>query len=83
MEKHQEIMARGYDYIIANESEHEQVFIEIYYNEKFVASINQEHGLENLEIEFPGSNDVESLIMRKVPLNDFLDLVNEAAKRLG
>jgi hypothetical protein len=76
-------MTQGFDFLIANDSEHEEVFIEIYYKDKFVASINQEHGLDNLEIEFPGSNLVESLIIRKVPLNDFLDLVNEAVKRLS
>ena len=75
-------MATGFDFLIANDSEHEELFIEIYYNEKFVASINQEQGIDNLEIEFPGPDLVESLIIRKVPLNDFLGLVNEAAKRL-
>ena len=75
-------MATGFDFLIANDSEHEELFIEIYYNEKFVASINQEQGIDKLEIEFPGPDLVESLIIRKVPLNDFLGLVNEAAKRL-
>ena len=60
-----------------------KVFIEIYYEGKFVALINQERGLDNLEIEFPGPDLVESEIIRKLPLNDFLDLVNDAATRLG
>jgi hypothetical protein len=76
------IMAKGFDFLIADDSEHEKVFIEIYYDGKFVASINQEQGLDKLEIEFPGTNLVESLITRKVPLKDFLDLANAAAKRL-
>jgi hypothetical protein len=75
-------MAQGFDFLIANDSEHEELFIEIYYNDKFVASINQEHGLNDLEIEFPGPDLVESLITRKVPLKNFLDLINEATKRL-
>jgi hypothetical protein len=76
-------MALEFNLLIANDSEHEELFVEIYYEKKFVASINQERGLGNLEIEFPGSNLVESLIARKVPLNDFLSLINEAAKLLG
>jgi hypothetical protein len=75
-------MAQGFDFLIANNSEHREVFIEIYYDDKHVASINQEHGFDNLEIEFPGPDLVESLIIRKLPLKDFLDLVNEASKRL-
>jgi hypothetical protein len=76
-------MAQGFDFTIADDCEHEKVFVEIYYNEKFVALISQEHGLDDLEIEFPGTNLVESLITRRVPLKDFLDLVNQAATRLG
>ena len=76
-------MAQGFDFLIADDSEHEKVFIEIYYKDKFVASISQEQGLDKLEIEFPGPNLVESLIIRKVPLKEFLDLANDAAKRLG
>lgn len=75
-------MAQGYDFLIANDDAHEEVFIEIYYEGKFVAAINQEKGLDDLEIEFPGVGLVESLIVRKVPLTDFLDLVNQAAQRL-
>jgi hypothetical protein len=58
-------MAIDYDFLIADDSDHEAVFIEIYYKGKFVALINQEHGRENLVIEFPGPNLVESLIERK------------------
>ena len=76
-------MAQKFDFLIADDSEHEKVFIEIYYEGKFVALINQERGLDNLEIEFPGPDLVESEIIRKLPLNDFLDLVNDAATRLG
>jgi hypothetical protein len=58
-------MAQGFDFTFADDSEHEKVFIEIYCNEKFVALISQEHGLDDLEIEFPGTNLVESLITRE------------------
>ncbi|MEO8887195.1 MAG: hypothetical protein ABI367_14110 [Mucilaginibacter sp.] len=75
-------MSKEYDFIIASNHEYEKVFVEIYWNGKFVALINQENGLDNLEIEFPGLNLIESLIERKLPLNIFLDLVKEAAELL-
>jgi len=76
-------MASKFDFLIANDDDHEKVFIEIYYDDKFVASISQEQGLNNLEIEFPGPGLVESLVTRKLPLKDFLDLVKDAAGKLG
>lgn len=75
-------MAREYNFLIANDYEHEKVFVEIYFDDKFVALINQENGLNNLEIEFPGEGLVEDLIVRKLPLKTFLELINEAAKIL-
>jgi len=69
-------MDKNFDYLIASDTEHKEVFIEIYCNKKYVASINQELGIDNLEIEFPGTGLVESLIERKIPLTQFLDLVS-------
>jgi len=71
-----------YDYLIASDSDHEEVFIEIYYRGKYIALINQEKGLENLEIEFPGADLVEATIERKISLNEFLDLVTQATQKL-
>ena len=71
-----------FDYLVADDSEHEKVFIEIYYQGKHVASISQENGPDNLEIEFPGPNLIEDLITRRLPLNEFLDLVTQAVKKL-
>ena len=75
-------MDKNFDYLIASDTEHEEVFIEIYCNKKHVASINQELGIDNLQIEFPEFGLEESLIERKIPLTEFLDLVNQAAKIL-
>jgi len=76
-------MAKDFDFLIASDDEYEKVFIEIYYEGKFVALINQEKGLDNLEIEFPGVDVIESLIIRRLPLKEFLDLVNQAAEKLN
>jgi hypothetical protein len=71
-----------YDYLIASNADYEKVFIEIYYQGKYVAQINQESGLDNLEIEFPGPGLIDSLIERKIPFNEFLILITEAAQKL-
>jgi hypothetical protein len=75
-------MAEQFDFLIANDSEHEELFIEIYYQGKFVALINQELGLNNLQIELPGAELDESETIKRLPLNEFLDLIEQAAKKL-
>jgi hypothetical protein len=74
---------KDFDFIVANDSDHEQVFIEIYYNGKYIALISQEKGIDNLLIEFPGNNLNESEIIRNMPLNEFLNLIDEAVKKLN
>ncbi len=71
-----------FDFLIADDDKHEKVFIEIYYRGKYVALINQEAGEDNLEIEFSANDGIESLIIRNLPLNEFLGLVQDAKHRL-
>ncbi|HTK19612.1 MAG TPA: hypothetical protein VL442_08875 [Mucilaginibacter sp.] len=75
-------MAQDYDFIIASKDDYDQVFIEIYFQGKFVAMINQEKGIDNLEIEFPGDNVIETLVTRKIPLEEFLYLLKDAKIKL-
>ena len=74
---------KHFDFLIADDSEHEKVFVEIYYNEKYVALISQEEGIDKLLIEFPGNDLNESAIIRSLPLNEFLNLIDEAVKFLN
>ncbi len=55
---------------------------EIYYQGKYIALINQDNGKDNLLIEFPNSDVNESNISRQIPLDVFLELVEEARKGL-
>jgi len=75
-------MAIPFDFVIATDSEHEKVFVEIYFKGKFVASVSQERGISDLEIEFPGLNRNEEMIIRTLPLGKFLSLVDEASEKL-
>lgn len=74
---------KDFDFLIASDSEHEKVFIEIYYNAKYIALISQENGIDDLLIEFPGNNLKESEILISLPLNEFLSLIDEAVKKLN
>jgi len=73
---------KHFDFIIADDSKHEQVFIEIYHDGKYIALISQENGIDNLLIEFPGNDLNESEIIRTMPLNEFLNLIDQAVKKL-
>lgn len=69
--------------MIASDDEHEKVFAEIYYKDKFVALVSQEAGLNRLNIEFAGSGLEESLIARQVDLIGFQQALISAEKRLA
>ena len=69
--------------IIASDDIHEKVFAEIYYHEKYVALINQEKGIDELELEFPDCDNIDlQFIIRIIPLNEFINLIQEARLKL-
>ena len=66
---------------IASDGEHERVFAELYYGEKFVALVSQEKdGV--LEIEFPSAEMDPSMILRKIDLSSFQAALISAALKL-
>ncbi len=67
---------------IASDAEHEKVFAEIYYQEKFVALVSQEDGLDRLKIEFPSIHVDESMVLREVNMENFQQALIFAAKKL-
>ena len=68
--------------MIASDDDHEQVFAEIYFAEKFVALVSQEEGINQLKVEFPGSNLDENMILREISMDGFLSALKEARSRL-
>ena len=54
--------------LIASDMEHEQIFAEIYVDEKFVALVSQEVRGSAMTVEFPGAGMDENLIQRTVEL---------------
>ena len=74
--------ASRFSVMIASDLGHEKVYAEIYYDEKFVALVSQERGLENKVLELPGPGLVEDQICRAVDLGGFLQAVQLAARKL-
>lgn len=69
--------------MIASDLDHESVYAEVYYDEKFVALVSQERGPESKRLELPGPGFEESQICREVDLDGFLQAVQEAAQKLA
>ncbi len=68
--------------LISSDPSYEKLVAEIYYKDKFVALINQEKGVNNLEIEFPDEKKSSDFIIRRVPLNLLKQAIEEAKKAL-
>ena len=60
--------------------DYEKLVVEMYHKGKFVALLNQDDGLDNLKIEFPGPDRVEDMVLRKIDLSVF-EKALELAKR--
>jgi hypothetical protein len=72
----------GFKTIIASPPEYDELVVEIYFDGRFVALINQEKGPDRLKIEFPGTNLIAETIARNIPLKGFLEVVEIACQRL-
>ena len=68
--------------MLASPPEYEELTAEIYLDGKFIALVNRERGLDELEIETPGNDLDENQITRKVDLSGFLEAIEVASKRL-
>ena len=72
----------GIEILLSSDSSYEELTAEIFYNDKFIALLNQDDGLENLKIEFPAVGLDESMVLRKVDLTILEQGLELAKKRL-
>jgi len=72
----------GFTTMIASDDDHDKIFAEIYFAEKFVALVSQEDGIDQLKVEFPGSDLDENMILREISMDGFLNALNKARNRL-
>lgn len=73
----------GIEILISSDLSYEKLVVEFYFEGKFIALLNQDDGLDNLKIEFPGPGLVEDLVIRKIDLAVFekaLELAKSAIR---
>ena len=68
--------------ILSSDSNYEELTAEIFYEEKFIALLNQDEGLDSIKIEFPGPDVQENAVLRKIDLAVFEKALVEAKLKL-
>lgn len=68
--------------LLSSDSDYEKLIAEIYYEDKFIALLNQDEGLDSMKIEFPDLNVKENLVLRKVDLEIFEEALKEAKRKI-
>ena len=63
--------------------DYEKLIAEIYYKGKYVALINQDDGLDNLKIEFPGADEEGDSVLREIDLSVFEEALELAKGELA
>lgn len=76
------VQSKGFEVVLASPPEYEELTAEIFFDGKFVALVNQERGLDQLELEIPSRDTAEKYLARKVKLSGFLEAVKTAEDRL-
>ncbi len=61
----------GIEILLSSDGDYEELTAEIFYNGKFIALLNQDEGVNNLKIEFPGTDVEEDMVLRKIDLATF------------
>lgn len=67
---------------VCSDLDYDHLIAEIYISGKFAALISQEEGKDKLTIEFPRVGLNEDAICNKAGLNQFLEAVDEARRKL-
>lgn len=75
-------MSKSFKIVVCSDLDYEQLIAEIYYEEKFVALVSQEEGPSSLKLEFPGQNQNEEAIIRRVDLKGFQEALEAAKNKL-
>ena len=73
----------GIELLLSSDCDYEELTVEMYYDGKFIALLNQDNGLDNLRIEFPTSTVAdETLVLRKMDLAILEQALILAKKRI-
>lgn len=69
--------------VIASPPEYERLVAEVYAGGRFIALVSQERGDHVFDLEYPGTDVVESMVSRKVDLDAFLEAAQDAKAALS
>ncbi len=72
----------GIEILLTSDCDYAELTVEIFYNGKFIALLNQDEGIENLKIEFPESGIDETKILRKLYLSILEKALNLAKNQI-
>lgn len=73
---------KNFEFVVASDVDYDKLIAEIYYNDKYVALINQDKGPDGITIEFPGPDQSLAAITRVVPLEEFVAALKHARNLL-
>lgn len=68
--------------VLSSDPDYEKLIVEMYYDDKFIALLNQDDGLENVKIEFPSPCCDEQSIISKMSLQEFEECLEASKNRL-
>lgn len=77
------IAMKGYRIQVCSDVDYEHLIAEIYVGERFVALVSREDPSRDYNVEFPGPDQHEPAITRKVHLSPLLAALAEARSSLG
>ncbi len=67
-----------FEFLVASDIDYDKLIVEIYFEGRFVALLNQDRGPDNVTIEFPSPDQSDSAIVRAVPLDGFMEAISRA-----
>jgi hypothetical protein len=72
----------GYRIQICSDADYEQLIAEVYIDDRFVALVSHEDPTAEYFVEFPGPDQKEAAIVRKVKFSTLLAALAEARAKL-
>jgi hypothetical protein len=74
---------KGFETMIASDTDYERVFCEIYFDGRFVALVSQERGEGLFDLETPGPGLNEEGVIHRVDLLGLQDAIETCRRRLS
>lgn len=70
------------DFLVSSDTNYEELIVELYIDGSFAFLINQDHGVANLVIETPPADSLETVVTRKMSIDDFRSALEIGLKQI-